>query len=709
MCQMDQDPSSQARWVRWLWRTIVIGSVLWLAAGIAPSAGHAQEADERPWNDARALELIARARERRALPLADSTLKDYRASARGMVYFYLDSRALREKVLVKTDQVALEVLWAQPDQAKQSIVGLRDESRLPNRMYYHLDHLTVVQNGFGDVIRLGDGDEVRDVPHPAAAGAESIYDYRLADSLAIRLPGRPEPVQAYEVEVRPERSDVSALIGSVYVDRETADIVRMTFTFTPASYVDPRLDYINISLDNSLWQGRYWLPHEQAVEIRRQVPELDFAAGAVILARFRVADYAFNVDLGEADFRGYRISTVPRDEREAFPFEEGLYDDLRERGLAPPTEMRAVRRRAAALVGQTDLSGLPRWRLSIPDPSSVLRYDRAEGLFVGAGVAYVPGPDRRFDVGGGYAFGNERPSLRAAVEAPLGAGTFRLAGGWNELRDIGVRPGVPGSLNTLTAAFGEDHLDAYHASGFGFGFARPIGSWNGVVRLFAERHRSMTRVVRSGLLGDDFRLVRPVERGDLYGARLELGRVAEQTGARAWGGTLAIETGVFEGDAFVRPTADLEWLRRSADAATDVHVRFAAGAAPGAPPQRLFLLGGVNTLPGYDYRSFAGDAFGVVDAELTRDLWRPWVRGRLLAAAGWSDFVWYDDPPGGMGDPRLSIRRDWRATTTRGVRPAVGAGVGIFYDILRLDVARGLDGGSWQLLLSVHPNLWPIL
>ena len=34
-----------------------------------------------------------------------------------------------------------------------------------------------------------------------------------------------------------------------------ADIVRMTFTFTPASYVDRRLDYINISLDNGLFAG----------------------------------------------------------------------------------------------------------------------------------------------------------------------------------------------------------------------------------------------------------------------------------------------------------------------------------------------------------------------------------------------------------------------------------------------------------------------
>jgi hypothetical protein len=711
MCGLDRDPTLPAPRIRWLWRTVVVGVLLWLSAGLAPPSANGQES--RPptsWNDARALELIARARVRRGLPLADSTLRDYRAAGRGMVYFYLDSEDLREKVLVKTDQVALEVLWAQPDRAKQRIVGMRDESKLPNRMYYHLDHLTVVQNGFGDVIRMGDGDEVRDVRHPAASGADTIYDYRLADSLTIRLPGRPEPVQAYEVQVRPRHTDRSALIGSVFVDRETADIVRMTFTFTPASYVDPRLDYINISLDNSLWDGRYWLPHEQAVEIRRQVPELDYAAGAVILARFRVTDYEFNVGLSESAFQGYQVTTVPRAERESFPFETGLYEDLHERGLAPPTEMGAVQREAAALIGRMDLSGLPRWRLSIPNPSSALRYDRAEGVFIGAGVVYVPGPEHRLRLQAGHAFSGERGTVQVAARMPLGfSSTVGLDAGWNELRDMGFREGVPGSLNTLAAAFGEDYLDPFHASAVSLEILRPFGSWTANLRLFGERHRPAERVVGSGLFGAEFREVRRVARGDLIGAQLGLGRAVGETGASAWGGSFALEAASFDGAAFLRPTADLAWVGRSVERSVDLRIRFATGVALQPPPQRLFLLGGVNTLPGYDYRGFVGDAFALVDAEVTRDLWRPWVRGRLLAAAGWSDLLWFDD----IADDPMAAgplpTRDWNARVTGGIRPSLGIGVGIFFDILRIDLARGLDGGSWQFLLSVHPDLWPIL
>ncbi|MBI4410629.1 MAG: hypothetical protein HY561_13025, partial [Gemmatimonadetes bacterium] len=282
------------------------------------------------WNGARAPELLGQARARRATPHADSGLVDYQARATGYVYFYLDRKDTDERTLVKVDQVALDVYWGAPNRTKQRIVGLRDVSRLPNRMAYHLDHLTIVQDEFGDVIRMGEGDEVRDVPHPAAPGADSIYDFRLADSLTLRLAGSPEPVRVYELQVRPRRLDRPAFLGSLYVDRTTADIVRMNFTFTPVSYVDRRLDYIRVSLDNGLWQGKYWLPHEQRVEIRRQLPELDFPAGGVIRGTLRVGGYRFNQSLPESVFRGYPVTAVPAQMRESFPFETGLYDGLNE-------------------------------------------------------------------------------------------------------------------------------------------------------------------------------------------------------------------------------------------------------------------------------------------------------------------------------------------------------------------------------------------
>ena len=40
----------------------------------------------------------------------------------------------------------------------------------------------------------------------------------------------------------------------------------------------------------------------------------------------------------------------------------------------------------------------------------------------------------------------------------------------------------------------------------------------------------------------------------------------------------------------------------------------------------------------------------------------------------------------------------------------VGAGVGIFYDILRVEVAHGLStGGRWELIIEADPSFWDFL
>lgn len=385
-----------------------------------------------------------------------------------MVYFYLDRQASDERTLVRSDQIALEVYWAAPDRTKQRIIGMRGENALPNRMHYHLDHLTVVQNEFEDVIRMGDGDEVHDVPHPAASGSESIYDFRVSDSLAIRLPGASDPVMAYRIDVRPKRTDRSALVGSIFVDRATADVVRMTFTFTPVSYVDRRLDYINVSLDNSLWNGRYWLPHEQVVEIRRQIPELDFVAGAVIQARFRVSEYEFNQNLPQGLFDQLPVTAAPLAQRENYAFDSALYDDLIDTGLAAPAHMRDIRSQAAALVREQALSGLPPLRPSLPNASSAFRYDRAEGAFLGAGASYTPRPQFRAQLTGGYAFSAHRGSAAFGLRWGASTAATRVHTNiyYNALRDIGVRPGMPGVLNTISAiGFGDDFLDPFRARG----------------------------------------------------------------------------------------------------------------------------------------------------------------------------------------------------------------------------------------------------
>jgi hypothetical protein len=679
-------------------RTSAIFWALLLGAPVALPA----QAPAEPWNSARALELIERARARRLLPQQDTALRNYTARAEGFVYFYLDRRETDERTLVKTDQVALELSWAPPDRARQTIVGLRDESRLPNRMYYHLDHLTVVQNGFGDMIVMGDGDEVSDVPHPAAAGSDTIYDFRLADSTTLRLPTAGEAIRVYEIEVRPKRTDRPALVGSIFVDRGSADVVRMTFTFTPVSYVDRRLDYISVSLDNGLWEGRYWLPHEQTLQIRRQLPELDFAAGAVIQGRMRISGYTFNDSLPPDIFMGGRgVRALPRAQREAYEFERGLYDDLNAEGLAPPPDLAAVRRQAAELLGTRRLSGLPRLRLGLGSVSSALRYNRAEGFAVGAGLTWAPGPPLRADAAAGFAFGSERPWASLVLTrdaAPRSLLSARVH--FRDVRDLGLEPALPTVVNTISAvAFGRDYTDPYFATGATIRLARRLGTpLRAELELGWEHHDSPLLAHSTPPFSDSrtFRAVRAIDEGDLAWGSIALYRPMPDPRADDWSGQLALEGGVFEADVYLRPTARFALRRATRDHARDLQIAARAGLLTArAPSQRLFVLGGRGTLGGYPFRTFAGRRYALVSAEASADLVAPWIRIRGVAAAAAS---------GGLSDSGPAWRT-WPVADTDGLRSSAGIGVGLLWDLLRVDAVRGLNGGSWQWIISFHHDL----
>ena len=184
-------------------------------------------ASAQQWNDPRALALVRQATDRRAQQLADSGLVDYQATAHGYVTFLAQlGEGFREPPqVVKADELALEVYWHAPNLSKQRIVGRRDTTLLPTDIQYHRDHLGIVQNNFPDIIRLGEGDEVQDVPHPLSAQGLDDYDFALTDSLRISIPGR--VIGVYEVQVRPKDDRQPRIIGALYIDHDNGQVVRM--------------------------------------------------------------------------------------------------------------------------------------------------------------------------------------------------------------------------------------------------------------------------------------------------------------------------------------------------------------------------------------------------------------------------------------------------------------------------------------------------
>jgi hypothetical protein len=428
---------------------------------------------------------VDQARRVRQGHIQDPDFQSYSSQARGYVYFFFDREDTGERILVKTDQIALEVFWRAPNLTKQRIVGLRDEKSLPTNIRYHLDHLVVVQDEFGDLIRIGDGDEVEAVVHPVAPGSDQAYDFLLADSVTVTLPGAPDPIRVYEIQVRPRDFDAPGFVGSVFLDQASRAIVRMSFTFTPASYVDSYLDYIQISLENGLWLGQYWLPYRQQLEIRREVPYLDIPAGSVIRGWFEIRDYEINPPLSLSLFEGRPVTALPESARREFPFEDSLHAQLDMEGLSPPPQMQEIRSMALSIARQRYLSGLGRLRLSLPTPttSSILRFNRAEGLFLGAGASYALRPWAGISVHGGFSFGRERPSLSLGLTGGERSPGTGIVGHWNLPTDLGPVPAVSGVMNTLAAlTVDRDFRDLFFSTGI-----RAFREWTpwseGAVRL----------------------------------------------------------------------------------------------------------------------------------------------------------------------------------------------------------------------------------
>lgn len=247
----------------------------------------ARVASAQAWNDSLTLHLVDRAVARRVQQLVDTGLVDYRATAHGYVTFLaqLGEGFPTPPKIVKADELELEVYWHAPNQSKQRIIGRRDTLLLPTDIAYHRDHLAIVQNNFGPTIQIGDGDEVRGVPHPLSTQGFPLYDFALSDSFAIGT--GVSRIQVYELKVRPKDDRQPRIVGALYLDRASADVVRMNVSFTRAALIDKALEDLSVVLENRLVAGKYWLPSRQEIEIRRNGDFLDYPVRGIIRGRWR--------------------------------------------------------------------------------------------------------------------------------------------------------------------------------------------------------------------------------------------------------------------------------------------------------------------------------------------------------------------------------------------------------------------------------------
>ena len=364
---------------------------------------------------------MERATARRAQQLADTALRDYHATAHGYLTFLaqVGENFPDPPKVVRSDELALEVYWRAPNLSKQRIVGRRDTLALPTNIAYHQDHLGIVQNNFPSIIRIGDGDEVRDVPHPLSDAGNGDYDFAIRDSLSIRLPGR--TVQVYELNVRPKDATQPRLVGALYIDRSTGDVVRMAFTFTRPAYLDKELEDISIVLENALVQGRFWLPLHQEVEIRRTGKWLDFPARGIIRGRWEISGLRDRTATcrSRSSPQGPEITSAPLRELAKHEWHGRILDSLpSDVRAASDDDVRKVQEEARALVQQQALARAQGASLSARKASDFVRANRVEGLALGAGASVRAGGGIVTSLRGRYGFSDHELEGTARRRAP---------------------------------------------------------------------------------------------------------------------------------------------------------------------------------------------------------------------------------------------------------------------------------------------------
>ncbi len=670
-----------------------------LIAGRSPLAA-------QQWNAPEARALVARAAERRAETQADTILRSYRTRAHGFVFFLVQigEGLAGPPRLAKADELEVEVYWQAPDRGKQIVRAWRDTTFLPADINYHRDHLGIVTNNFGDRIRIGEGDEVRDAVHPLSPEGLESYDFALGDSLAIRSP-RGE-VRVQEVLVRPRSSARPLVVGRLYLDRATAEIVRFRFSFTPAAYLDRRLEDISVSLENSLREGRYWLPFRQEIEIRRRVSWLDFPVRGIIRGRWEIEDYDLGAPVPPEVWAGPAIGGLLRPGGPDSVWREPLGPAIA--GAAPPLaerEMEAVRAEVERVVGERGLSGLPAARLAFGSVSDLIHVNRVQGLALGAGATFgLAGGRLRLGprLGLGTSDGRVTGGLRVGVD--LAAAALELFGS-RRVRDLSDFPVISPALNSLLSQeAGDDYGDYLLLDAAGAGVRLRTGARGAAgVELAVERPHSL-EVVATPARGT-YRPNPPLGAGTYRAARLRLERTA--SGAPGSGGDLSGALGVELGDgptSYLRLAFDGRWIAPLGRTRLLFSGRAGWGTA-GLPAYRSFVLGGRGTLVGEPFRAYGGRSFALGRLEWRVDLPVPSLRlgsfvstGPTVTLAPFVAAGWSDRPYAGL---------PWGATD--GVRPVAGVALELFYRLLRLEAGYGLRTGHLGLTVDVHPDWWGVL
>jgi hypothetical protein len=626
------------------------------------------------------------------------------------------------------EQFATNAEWTRDGRYDLHVVGYRSES-----VGVPYSTLTIVRGWtvpslYGNRLSLGAyfnaTNRRRDslvAVHPFAPDRDAYYRFTGGDTVTVLHVGaRSIPIE--RIHVHPNFTGTTMLAafeGEIDLDADRAQIVRMRGQFVTLGGKKPSLggrvlraatgmvavayaEFVNAEVG-----GRYWLPAFQRTE---------FQAGFALLGQqrpvFRLVSNIGDIvvtDSARADVDSIRpprilVTWAPSDSVSRF----GSW----QRGLG--TQSAAVHADDFADLAPDVWrpTGAPRLNLFPNTTERIFRFNRVEGAFTGVAPSVdlrdvAPGVSLGANVG--WAWTEQTTRGGAFVSYRDGATTYSVRAERALPTTVDFEPALsqdPGFSALLGSVDVYDYVDRRSAL---VSATRVIHSIDvGLVTLQAgvASDRSEPARLAHGPLGR--RAFRPnpsVQEGSytLGSADLELHPDVTGDFVRPGLGFIAhYEIG----------SGQLNWQRAEVGLSSRYYLgplALAAHADAGAtfgdnpPRQRIFELGGTETLPGYSVDQFAGDYATLFRSfasyrfnlwkrpiRLPRNIFVPGVNPGLAVSAqgGWTGF-----------SSSAHEAANTLGEATKRVRATVGAGITLFADAVHLGFARPVDQAApWRFV-----------
>jgi hypothetical protein len=492
--------------------------------------------------------------------------------------------------------------------------------------------------------------------------------------------------------------------------------VRLSMTFTRAAILDKRIETLVVTLENSLVRERYWLPRRQEVEVSRGSTWMDIPLRGIVRGKWEVANYEVNERLPAAVQTLPRWSSLSADSLRRYPFKNRIVDELpAEIQIATSEDVARAKEQAEVAVRAAMLGRPSRSALSGRGISDAVRITRTEGVSLGLGASRRWGANWLLSARARYGLSDQQAKGQVAIGRAPAFGRVPL---WQlfaerDVRDLALaeRAGVTNS--GAAVLFGSDYSLQVDTRAAGFAVRRSAMD-PFTLRVAYERDAPLRLTARP--LSGTYEPVIPAWR--MRGVRAELrgtgGWVPADAHATRGQWTLSASLGAYTGTDAAgfavapRLARALGSLMLQRDVAHDralvslTQVGVAGGRA--LPPQWLVFAGGPWSAPGYDLAAFATRAFVSQRLELRQPMPAPSIPlGRYGKAPGHITLAPYVQAIAtAAGGPDMRSR-------AAGVYPSAGLGALFFFDLVRVDAARGLRNGVWRFAIDIDRGFWGVL